>query len=69
MPDNYSRQDSGESPTESLLAKVSSLQENDIELLKTEVKNLFGLRKLIGEAKNNATPVIAGSEQPKLSSS
>jgi hypothetical protein len=69
VPDKYNRQDSGESPTESLLAKVSSLQENDIELLKTEVKNLFGLRKLIGEAKNNTTPVIAGSEPPKLSSS
>jgi hypothetical protein len=66
IPSQSGRQESNESPTESLLVKVSSLQQNDIELLKIEVKKLFGLRKLVGEAKNNVTVVIAGSPPPKL---
>jgi hypothetical protein len=69
MPDKYSRQESNESPSEPIQDEVSSLCGDEIELLKIEVKKLFGLRKLIGEAKNNVTAVIAGSEPPKLLSS
>ena len=69
IPTESGRENQNEPPVEAILDEGFSLPDDEIERLKIEVKNLFGFRKLIGEAKNNVTAVIAGSEPPKLLSS
>jgi hypothetical protein len=69
IPTESGRENQNESPVEAIPDEGFSLPDDEIEHLKIKVKNLFGFRKLIGEAKNNVTAVIAGSEPPKLLSS